>query len=296
MAFKSGFVTVVGRPNVGKSTLINRITGEKVSIISHKPQTTRNTIRAIYTKDDYQIVFIDTPGIHKPKNKLGEYMVNVAQRTLQEVDVVLFIVEATSIMPEKGDMYIIEQLRKINTPVFLIINKIDLVKKEQILSLIASFKDKMDFKSIIPISALNDDGIQIVIDEINKILPEGPKYFPDDILTDQPERMIVSEIIREKVLHLLDDEVPHGIGVEVVSFREREDKGIVDIHVNIYCEKSSHKGIIIGKQGRMLKKIGTLSREEIESLLGAKVFLQIWVKVRQDWRNSNAMLKTLGYD
>lgn len=296
MSFKSGFSAIIGRPNVGKSTLLNNITGEKIAIISDKPQTTRNTIKAIINKEDCQIVFIDTPGIHKPRNKLGEYMVNLAENTLNEVDTVLFMVEATDIKPGAGDMYIIEQLKKINTPVFLVINKIDRAKKEQVLSLIANYKEKTDFHAYIPVSALNGDGVNILIDEIIKILPEGPKYFPDDMFTDQSERMLAAEIIREKILNLISEEIPHGVGVEVTSFKERENTNIIDIDANIYCEKASHKGIIIGKEGRMLKKIGTLARKEIEGLLGAKVFLKTWVKVKPDWRDSNMVLKMLGYE
>lgn len=295
MPFKSGFVTIVGRPNVGKSTLLNKLAGEKIAIVSDKPQTTRNTIKTVITREDCQIIFIDTPGIHKPRTKLGEYMVNLAEGTLSEVDVVLFIAEATDIQPGAGDLYIMEQLSKLKTPVFLIINKVDLVKKEQILAVIANFKEKMNFQSIIPISALNDEGTGIIIKEIKGILPEGPKYFPEDMFTDQPEKIIVAELIREKILHLLSEEVPHGVGVEVISFKERENNGLIDIQANIYCEKDSHKGIVIGKQGSMLKKIGSLSREEIESLLGTKVFLELWVKVKPDWRNNNSMLKNLGY-
>lgn len=295
MSFKSGFVTIIGRPNVGKSTLSNKVAGEKVSIISHKPQTTRNVIRSIYTKEDFQIVFIDTPGIHKPKNKLGEYMVRTAERTLKEVDAVVFMVEATDSRVGKGDLFIIEQLKKIKTPVFLVINKIDMIKKEEILSLISNYKNLMNFKAIIPISAIRDEGIDILINELKSILTEGPKYFPDDMVTDQPERLIIAEIIREKVLQLLEEEIPHGIGVEVMLFEERLDKDIIDINVNIYCERASHKGIIIGKSGNMLKKIGTLARKDIENLLGAKIFLEIWVKVKEDWRNREAFLKTLGY-
>lgn len=295
MSFKSGFVTIVGRPNVGKSTLLNKLAGEKIAIVSDKPQTTRNTIKTVITREDCQIIFIDTPGIHKPKTKLGEYMVNLAEGTLSEVDVILFIAEATDIQPGAGDLYIMEQLSKFKTPVFLIINKVDLVKKEQILAVISNFKEKMDFKSIIPVSALNDEGTGIIIKEIKEILPEGPKYFPEDMLTDQPEKIIVAELIREKILHLLSEEVPHGVGVEVISFKERGNNGLIDIQANIYCEKDSHKGIVIGKQGSMLKKIGSLSREEIESLLGTKVFLELWVKVKPDWRNNNSMLRNLGY-
>jgi GTP-binding protein Era len=295
MAFKSGFVTVVGRPNVGKSTLINTITGEKVAIISDKPQTTRNTIKSIVTGENFQIIFIDTPGIHKPRTKLGEYMVNVATGTLNEVDIVLFMVEATDIMPGTGDMHIIEQLKGINTPVILIINKIDLVKKENILALISNYNRLMEFEACIPISALAGIGMEELFKEIKKLLPVGPKYFPDDMVTDQPERIIVAEMIREKALQLLKEEIPHGIGVEIISFKRRDNKDIVDIQANIYCEKESHKGIVIGKGGNMLKKIGTLSREDIENFLETKIFLQLWVKVKPDWRNSSAMLKLLGY-
>lgn len=295
MSFKSGFVTIVGRPNVGKSTLSNRLAGEKISIISNKPQTTRNTIKTIINSQDSQVIFIDTPGIHKPKNKLGEYMVSLAENTLNEVDIVLFLAEATDEEPGAGDMFIIEQLKKLKTPVFLIINKIDLIKKEQLFSRISKYTSEMDFKAVIPISALNDEGTDIVLNEIKKLLPEGPKYFPDDIITDQPEKAIVAELIREKILELVLEEVPHGAGVEVISFKERKGRELVDIEANIYCEKETHKGILIGKEGKMLKKIGSLARADIEKLLGVKVFLQLWVKVKPDWRNSDNMLKTLGY-
>jgi len=295
MSFKSGFVSIVGRPNVGKSTLSNALAGEKVSIISSKPQTTRNTIKSIITTPECQIILIDTPGIHKPKNKLGEYMVKIAEDSLNEVDVVLFLTEATDEEPGTGDLYIMEQLKKLKTPVFLIINKIDLIKKELLLTRIDKFTKVMDFAAVIPISAMYGEGLDILQKEIVKLLPEGPKYFPDDIVTDQPEKMIVSEIIREKMLELLEDEVPHGTGVEVLTFRERENKPLIDIEANIYCEKESHKGIIIGKNGAMLKKIGSNARIDIENLLGAKVFLQLWVKVKPDWRNSENMLRTLGY-
>jgi GTP-binding protein Era len=295
MSFKSGFVTIVGRPNVGKSTLSNRLAGEKISIISDKPQTTRNTIKTIINSEDSQIIFIDTPGIHKPKTKLGEYMVNLAESTLNEVDVVLFLTDTSDEKPGAGDMYIMEQLMKLKTPVFLIINKIDLIKKEQILARISSFTSVMDFKAVIPISALNNEGTDIIIKELKKVLPEGPKYFPGDQITDQPERMIAAEMIREKILELVLDEVPHGTGVEVISFKERSGKNLIDIEANIYCEKETHKGIIIGKEGKMLKNIGSLARIDIENLLGVKVFLKLWVKVKPDWRNSDNMLKTLGY-
>ncbi|NLV36382.1 MAG: GTPase Era [Clostridiaceae bacterium] len=295
MSFKSGFVSIIGRPNVGKSTLSNSLAGEKISIISSKPQTTRNTIRTIINTDNSQIIFIDTPGIHKPKTKLGEYMVTIAQETMNEVDIVLFLVEATDDEPGAGDMYIMQQLKSVNTKKILILNKIDLINKDQLLERIKSFTNEMEFSAVIPICALNDEGTDIVLSEIEKLLPEGPKYFPDDYITDQPERMIAAELIREKILKLISEEVPHGTGVEVISFKERPGKNLVDIEANIYCEKETHKGIIIGKDGKMLKKIGTLARTEIENLLGAKVYLQLWVKVKPDWRNSDNMLKALGY-
>ena len=295
MSFKSGFVSIVGRPNVGKSTLLNSITGEKIAIMSEKPQTTRNTIKAVVTGDNYQLVFIDTPGIHKPKTKLGDYMVNIAVESLSEVDAVLFLVEANTVKPGPGDLYIIDQLKNVKSNVFLVINKIDLVDKAQLLPLIDAYKDLIDFEAIIPISALTDGKQDLLISEVLKVMPEGPKYFPDDMLTDQPEKLIAAELIREKILQLVSDEVPHGVGVEVISFKQREDKNIINIQANIYCEKDTHKGILIGKGGKMLKKIGSLSRIEIENLLGTQVFLELWVKVKPDWRNNEQMLKVLGY-
>ncbi|HOP99438.1 MAG TPA: GTPase Era [Acetivibrio clariflavus] len=295
MSFKSGFVSIVGRPNVGKSTLLNSITGEKIAIMSEKPQTTRNTIKAVVTGDNCQLVFIDTPGIHKPKTKLGDYMVNIAVESLNEVDAVLFLVEANAAKPGPGDLYIIDQLKNVKSSVFLIINKIDLVDKAQLLPLIDAYKDLMNFEAIIPISALMDGKQDLLISEVLKVMPEGPKYFPDDMLTDQPEKLIAAELIREKILQLVSDEVPHGVGVEVISFKQREDKNIINIQANIYCEKDTHKGILIGKGGKMLKKIGSLSRIEIENLLGTQVFLELWVKVKPDWRNDEQMLKVLGY-
>ncbi len=295
MSYKSGFVTIIGRPNVGKSTLLNKLTGEKIAIMSNKPQTTRNTIKTVVTREDCQIIFMDTPGIHRPKTRLGEYMVNMAENTLNEVDVVLFLVEATDKEAGAGDRYIIERIKDLKSKVFLIINKIDLVNKEQILSVISNYKDLMDFERIIPVSAADNDGLQVLVEEIRKALPQGPKYFPEDMLTDQPEKLIVAELIREKILNLVSDEVPHGVGVEVMSFKERPSGNISDIQATIYCEKDSHKGILIGREGKMLKRIGSQSRVEIENLLGTKVFLELWVKVKPDWRNSQSMLKTLGY-
>ncbi|RCX13845.1 GTP-binding protein Era [Anaerobacterium chartisolvens] len=294
--FKSGFVSIVGRPNVGKSTLLNKLAGEKIAIISNKPQTTRNAIKTVVTDESSQMIFIDTPGIHKPKNKLGEYMVDVAQGTLNEVDVVLFLVEASDGSPGAGDIYIMDRLKDVKTPVFLIVNKIDLVKREQLLKVMDNYSKQMEFKAIVPVSALNNEGVEILLNEIKKIMPEGPQYFPEDMLTDQPEKVIIAEMIREKILRLLKDEVPHGIGVEVISFKERTGRDIIDIQANIYCERETHKGIIIGKEGKMLKKIGTLSRVDGEKLLGSKIFMELWVKVKPDWRNSSSMLKSLGYE
>lgn len=293
MTFKSGFVSVIGRPNVGKSTLLNALTGQKIAIMSDKPQTTRNTIRGVITNDECQLIFIDTPGIHKPRTKLGEYMVNVASETMKEVDLILFLTEA-AVPPGNLDISIIEQLKKVNTPVFLILNKVDIAGKDKLFSVIDGYSRLMDFKAVIPISALKNDGTDIIVKEALKYLPEGPRFFSEDTLTDQPEKVIAAEMIREKVLLNLEDEVPHGVGVEVMSFKERED-GLINIQATIYCEKSTHKGIIIGKQGQMLKKIGSAARFEIERLLDTKIFLELWVKVKPDWRNNDNMLKNLGY-
>lgn len=295
MGFRSGFVTIVGRPNVGKSTLLNLLTGEKIAIMSDKPQTTRNTIKTVVTTDDYQVVFMDTPGMHRPKDKLGNYMMKSAMATLEEVDVILYLVEATDITIGRGDLLIVDNLKKVNTPIILLINKMDLVERLRLLPLIEAYSEKMKFEQIIPVTALHSDTKKIVMDEVVRLLPEGQPYFPADMLTDQPEKVLVQEIIREKILKLISDEIPHGAGVEVTLFKEREDKDLLEIHANIYCEKESHKGIIIGKNGDMLKKIGTLARRDAENLLGAKIFLKLWVKTKQDWRNSDFMLGELGY-
>jgi GTP-binding protein Era len=292
--YRSGFVSIIGRPNVGKSTLLNQIMGEKLVIISNKPQTTRNTIRCIFTQKDFQMVFIDTPGMHKPKNKLGEYMVNAAKQTLNEVDVILFLVDE-SMNIGSGDQYIMEILKEVKTPVLLIINKMDLLTKDELLEKIAIYKDIEGISDIIPISARNSENVSELIKIISDKLPLGPQYFPEDMIIDQPERMIVAELVREKALQLLQQEVPHGIATEVTSMKERKGKNLVDIEVNIYCEKSRHKGIIIGKQGTMLKEIGKRARRDIESLLGIRVNLQLWVKVKSDWRNKKRELKDLGY-
>ena len=294
--FKSGFVALIGRPNVGKSTLMNKIIGQKVAITSNKPQTTRNRIQTVYTSDEGQIVFLDTPGIHKAKNKLGEYMVNVAEKTFEEVDVILWLVE-----PDKklgpGDKHIIEELNSTNIPVILVINKIDSVKKEDVPEIINAYKDAFDFKEIIPASAMRGENVDTIVEEILNNLPEGPMYYDEDTLTDQPMRQIVAEIIREKSLHALNEEVPHGIAVTIELMKERETKKgpITDIEATIICEKDSHKGIIIGKKGAMLKKIGSNARYEIEQQLEMKVNLQLWVKVKKDWRDSEFLMKNYGY-
>lgn len=293
--FRSGFISLIGRPNVGKSTLMNSLIGEKIAIISSKPQTTRNKIQSILTEDDFQAIFIDTPGIHKPKSKLGNYMVKSAETTLNEVDIVLYLIEPFEKIKE-SDLSIIKKLENVSTPVFLIINKIDTVCPEEILKVIDSYKSMYNFSEIIPISTLKGKNRDELLKCIKKYLPEGPQFFPSDMITDQPERQIVSEIIREKSLKLLQDEIPHGIAVEVSSMKPRKEKDIIDIQATIYCERDSHKGIIIGKQGSMLKKIGSNARYEIERLLGSPINLQIWIKVKKDWRDSDFLLKNFGYD
>lgn len=295
---KSGFVTLIGRPNVGKSTLMNHLIGQKIAITSDKPQTTRNRIQTVYTDDRGQIVFLDTPGIHKAKNKLGEYMVNVAEHTLKEVDVVLWLVEPTTFIGA-GERHIAEQLSKVNTPVILVINKIDTIKvQEEILTFIAAYKDVCDFAEIVPLSALKDKNTDVLLEQIFKYLPYGPQFYDEDTVTDQPMKQIVAELIREKALHALNDEIPHGIAVVIDSFKERRNaRGpITDIDATIICERDSHKGIIIGKGGEMLKKIGTNARYEIEKQLDMKVNLKLWVKVKKEWRDSDILLKNFGYD
>ncbi|MGI6622185.1 MAG: GTPase Era [Acetivibrionales bacterium] len=295
MVFKSGFIAIVGRPNVGKSTLLNLLTGEKVAIMSSKPQTTRHSIRTILTTDEYQMIFVDTPGIHKPRNKLGQFMIKEAFNAFEGVDLILYMIEATDKKVGPGDMMIIEELKKSVAPVILLINKIDLVEKSALLPLIAKFSESYDFEEIIPVSATNASAKSQVLNAIYKLLPEGEKFYPEDMLTDQNEKVLVQELIREKLLNLLNEEVPHGIGIEVISFKEKEEKGLVEIDANIYCEKESHKGIIIGRNGALLKKVGMLARQDIERLLDSKVFLKLWVKVKDDWRNSDFMLNELGY-
>ena len=292
-AFKSGFVTLIGRPNVGKSTLMNCVIGQKIAITSNKPQTTRNRIQTVYTSEEGQIVFLDTPGIHKAKNKLGNYMVTVAEKTMSEVDVILWLVEPTSFIGA-GEQHIIEQLKKTSTPVILVINKIDTVKKEQLLACIDTYRKEYDFAEIVPVSALKEDNTEELIKCIMKYLPYGPAFYDEDTVTDQPTRQIVAELIREKTLRLLEDEIPHGVAVSIESMKFK--KTIVDIEATIVCERDSHKGIIIGKGGAMLKKIGTYAREDIEDMLEMQVNLKLWVKVKKDWRDSDFLLKNFGYN
>lgn len=293
--FKSGFVAIIGRPNVGKSTLMNHLIGQKIAITSKKPQTTRNKIQTVYTCEDGQIIFLDTPGIHKAKNKLGEYMVNVAEQTLKDVDVILWLVEPTTYIGA-GEKHIAGQLQKTSLPVILVINKVDTVKKEDILQVIDNYRKLYDFAEIIPASALRGQNTKDIVNSLFKYMPYGPMFYDEDTVTDQPQRQIVAEIIREKALHALDEEIPHGIAVTIEKMRERKGQHIVDIEATIICERDSHKGIIIGKQGSMLKKIGSNARFEIEKMLEERVNLKIWVKVKKDWRDSDTLMKNFGYN
>jgi len=291
--FKSGFAAIIGMPNVGKSTLLNHIAGQKIAIISDKPQTTRNKILAIYTTETEQIIFTDTPGIHKPHNRLGEFMVKVAKDSMQDTDVIIFVVDATEGIRET-ERQIAENITKLGLPCVLVINKVDLVKKETLLPMIADYSSLCEFEEIVPISAKTGDGTELLVDKLCDYLYEGPQFFESDMVTDQPEKQIAAEIIREKMLWLLEKEVPHGIAISIEKMKESEK--LVTIYANIYCEKASHKGIIIGKNGEMLKKIGSLARGDIEKMLDKKVFLQLWVKIKPDWRNSNSMIKNFGFE
>lgn len=290
--FKSGFATLIGRPNVGKSTLMNYLIGQKIAITSNKPQTTRNRIQTVLTTEEGQIIFVDTPGIHKAKNKLGEYMVNIAERTLNEVDVVLWLVEPSTFIGA-GEKHIAQQLKRVNTPVILVINKVDSVKKEEVFASIAAYKDLYDFAEIVPVSARSGENTRELLKEIFKYLPYGPQFYDEDTVTDQPERQIVAELIREKALHCLNEEIPHGIAVTIE--RMQKTRKLTHIDATIICERDSHKGIIIGKQGKMLKKIGSTARYEIEKMLDCQVNLQLWVKVKKDWRDSEFLMKNFGY-
>lgn len=292
--FKSGFIAVVGRTNVGKSTLLNALIGQKVSIVSDKPQTTRNNIRLIRTTETSQMVFIDTPGFHKPKTKLGTFMVDAAGASVRDVDLVLLLVEEEAFIG-KGDRMVLDKLASSGVPVILVINKIDKVPKEELLKKIELFKEFPFLNEIIPISALKSENVDTLVASIESYLPEGPMFFPDDMVTDRAERFLVQELIREKILRFLEQEVPHGVAVEVMSMKERPNGTLTDIDVNIYCERKSHKGILIGKNGEMLKKIGTAARRDIEDMLDAKVNLSLWVKVRDDWRDRPYDLNDLGY-
>ena len=292
--YRSGFVALIGRPNVGKSTLMNHLIGQKIAITSEKPQTTRNRIQTVYTDERGQIIFLDTPGIHKAKNKLGEYMVNVAVGTLSEVDVVLWLVEPSTFIGA-GERHIAELLGKVKTPVILVINKIDTVKnQEDILKFMEAYRGLCEFAEIVPVSALKDQNTDKMTDILFQYLPYGPQYYDEDTVTDQPMRQIAAELIREKALRMLSDEIPHGIAVTIEKMSERKD-GMFDIEATIICERDSHKGIIIGKGGAMLKRIGTAARQEIENLMGARVNLKLWVKVRKEWRDSELYMKNYGY-
>ncbi len=291
--FKSGFVSIIGRPNVGKSTFLNRVIGQKIAIMSDKPQTTRNKIQGVYTEDEAQIVFIDTPGIHKPKHKLGDFMMKVAQNTLKEVDLVLFMVNAAEGLG-RGDEFIIERLKETKTPVFLVINKIDEIHPDELFTIITTYKDLYPFAEIIPISALQGNNVERLLEQIKKVLPEGPQYYPADQVTDHPERFIITELIREKVLHSTREEIPHSIAVVMDSMQKR-DNGAIYVGATIIVERDSQKGIVIGKQGKMLKEVGRKARADIEALLGSRVFLELWVKVQKDWRNRSSHLRDYGF-
>lgn len=291
--FQSGFVSLIGRPNVGKSTLLNRLVGEKIAIISSKPQTTRNNVLGILTEENLQIVFTDTPGIHAPSTKLGEFMVKSAQTAMRDVDAVLFLVEPINNVG-KTEEKILEDLKKCSCPVILVINKIDKVKREELLSIITKYTERFLFHAVVPISAMKNDGVDLLRKELLPLIPTGPMFYPEDMVTDQPERQLAAEIIREKILRNLDKEIPHGIAIEISQMK---DKGSVcDISATIYCEKASHKGILIGKNGEMLKKIGRLAREDMERMLEKKVFLETWVRVKEDWRNRDSLIRNFGYD
>ena len=290
--FRSGYVSLTGRPNVGKSTLLNAILGEKVSIVTPKPQTTRNRLIGIKTLPDAQIIFVDTPGIHRPKHKLGEIIVREARGAAAEVDLIVFIAEPD--LPGPGDKFIIKMLHDLGKPAFLVVNKIDTKKKPQVLPVIEAYSSLYPFREIIPVSALKGDGVDLLLNNVVRYLPEGPKYYPDDIVTDQIERFMVAEVVREKVMQQTEEEIPHSIATEVLQWSERKD-GVIFITINIYVERKGQKGIIIGKDGVRLKAIGTAARIEIEQLLGTKVFLELWVKVRKDWRSNNRMLSELGF-
>lgn len=292
--YKSGFVAIIGRPNVGKSTLMNSLIGQKVAIMSDKPQTTRNKILCVLTTEDAQILFIDTPGIHKPKHKLGEYMVRTAEATLREVDVILFVVDATE-KKGPGEDYILERLNEVRTPVILVVNKIDTIAKPAILPVIEQYTKERDFMAVVPISALEKTNLAGLVDEIKACLEPGPQYYPEDMLTDQPERLVIAEMIREKVLHHTREEIPHAIAVDIEEITTRPNDDLY-VRAVIYVERESQKGIVIGAKGQLLKEIGRQAREDVQNLLGSKIYLDLWVKVKKDWRNREGILKSFGYE
>lgn len=291
--FKSGFVAIIGRPNVGKSTLMNQVIGQKIAIMSDKPQTTRNKIHGVYTTGEAQIVFLDTPGIHKPSSKLGDYMMKVAESSLSEVDAILLLIDVVEGLGG-GDRFIIENLKKVKTPVILVMNKIDQVQPEQLLPVITTYKDLYDFAEIVPISAIQGNNVNTLLEQVTKYLPEGPQYYPADQVTDHPEQFVCAELIREKILHLTREEIPHSIAVAIEDMKVA-DNGVVHISAVIYVERDSQKGIIIGKKGALLKEVGKQARHDIEALLGSKTFLELWVKVKKDWRNQERVLRDLGF-
>jgi len=294
-SYKSGFISIIGRPNVGKSTFLNRVIGQKIAIMSDKPQTTRNKIQGVLTRDEAQMVFIDTPGIHKPKHKLGEFMIKVSKNTLREVDIIMFMVNAEQGLG-KGDEFILELLEGTKTPVFLVVNKIDQIHPEELIQIIDTYKGKFPFAEIVPISALQGNNVDQLLETIESYLPEGPQYYPADQVTDHPERFIISEMIREKVLHLTREEIPHSIAVVIDKIKRDDDnENMIRVQATIMVERDSQKGIVIGKRGSLLKQVGTEARKDIEMLLGSKVFLELWVKVQKDWRNKSAHLRDFGY-
>jgi GTP-binding protein Era len=293
--YKSGFISIIGRPNVGKSTFLNRVIGQKIAIMSDKPQTTRNKVQGVLTLPDAQLIFIDTPGIHKPKHKLGDFMMKVAQNTLKEVDLVLFMVNAEEGFG-RGEEFIIEKFQSVKTPIFLVINKIDQIHPDDLLPLIESYQEKFPFKEIVPISALEGNNVERLLDQIKTYMPEGPQFYPADQVTDHPERFIISELIREKALHLTREEIPHSIAVVIDKIERQENKDVIHVMATVIVERDSQKGIIIGKKGSMLKEIGQRARIDIENLLGSKVFLELWVKVQKDWRNKMSQLRDFGFN
>lgn len=293
--YKSGFISIIGRPNVGKSTFLNRVIGQKIAIMSDKPQTTRNKVQGVLTLNDAQMIFIDTPGIHKPKHKLGDFMMKVATNTLKEVDLILFMINATEGYG-RGDEFIIDKLKSVNTPVFLVVNKIDTVHPDELLPIIEKYQALYPFASVVPISALEGNNVDTLLGQIKEHLPEGPQFYPADQVTDHPERFIISELIREKVLHLTREEIPHSIAVVIDSIKKMDKNDTINVMATIIVERDSQKGIVIGKQGKMLKEVGSRARVDIENLLGSKVFLELWVKVQKDWRNKASQLRDYGFN